>query len=1042
MPPNKQLDTGTGGFPLDDGKLHTYDVGVDDSTSVSLASQAWSPGSISVDDTEHDLPKPTRQTLSSYLSKTTMAKTGPSKLPNSYPIDGASNDQQSVSLTDEKGYPSPVVPSQNTSQFAKGVPSGRSQIATTDNLPLQRGKQSPVGKNSVDGNSLLPTAQDDQGPVAKYTDTILNNRFAAQTNAGNDYRFSSDAKYEDYFVSNRSDGRPQDEQLGKPQFPAKYVSGKSAAASPRVSFGQLAQVGPLLTLRAGIEMKSNSSGVNPNDLEASSILPGTEQLGIERPDVTSLTASDILSDLTSDAINGGQLIDISSKSWGSLNNVLDQYSGISAFGMKLLSIALVVALGVIFSLFFALFLIPSRPKLGNASSLELPYDEAGRRYYGSYLGRTGAAASFTVSGIMKSILSGSFDFWQLIGVAPTVNDRSKCLVRGALLFFGIDGTDWKDALSDALAGAENPGFNVIMARNVSRSFLLISDSLKGITKAFASGITAGIKALLEFVDVLRQSKFIGAINVFCLIGDKVLTGVSDSLREDPSTRGAAGKRISIIDNIPNSPLSNQQKNRLAGASAPRTAWSTYRASDNLITSKTLYTLAIRPGSLQGANPATIEQLNVKDANGKNTLDWGINNPFIETETGRISTDQREKFEAQLDAEYVPFYFHDVRTNEIVSFHAFLSKLSDSYTPSYDSQEAFGRVESIKVYKGTSRKLDFGFTIAALSPNDLHTMWNKINKLTTLVYPQFTAGKYVTSSDGKYTMTLPFSQTIGASPMIRLRIGDLIQSNYSKFDLARLFGYGIPGTKFGDGAELAQVASGNGDVQVDISKELLRLKTSVSEAEFSYSGKLIAVSGGPELQLPDSYVLKYKESSTEADRATYVVSEMNKKSKSFNEQKLAAANQEFGNADAPDKNVLGKSYSLKIADVIPTDDTKDMAVKVVNAQNENYANGMKSFMDDSSNGTGNAVAKSFRTAGGRGLAGFIESMSFEWLDKATWAGLGEPQPAGQRVPKMCEVSISFTPVHDITPGLDVYGTNRAAVYPVLGYNNVASAKATK
>ena len=43
------------------------------------------------------------------------------------------------------------------------------------------------------------------------------------------------------------------------------------------------------------------------------------------------------------------------------------------------------------------------------------------------------------------------------------------------------------------------------------------------------------------------------------------------------------------------------------------------------------------------------------------------------------------------------------------------------------------------------------------------------------------------SGGKFIM--PFSQVIGASPIVRLRIGDVIKSNYSRFALARTFGIG-------------------------------------------------------------------------------------------------------------------------------------------------------------------------------------------------------------------------------------------------------------
>jgi hypothetical protein len=73
---------------------------------------------------------------------------------------------------------------------------------------------------------------------------------------------------------------------------------------------------------------------------------------------------------------------------------------------------------------------------------------------------------------------------------------------------------------------------------------------------------------------------------------------------------------------------------------------------------------------------------------------------------------------------------------------------------------------------------------------------------------------------------------------------------------------------------------------------------------------------------------------------------------------------------------------------------------------------------------NAITKSFESAGGKGLAGFIESMQFDWLNQTTWS-----VDLGRTAPKMCKVTISFSPIHDITPGIDHMGYNRAPVYPV-------------
>ena len=63
--------------------------------------------------------------------------------------------------------------------------------------------------------------------------------------------------------------------------------------------------------------------------------------------------------------------------------------------------------------------------------------------------------------------------------------------------------------------------------------------------------------------------------------------------------------------------------------------------------------------------------------------------------------------------------------------------------------------------------------------------------------------------------------------------------------------------------------------------------------------------------------------------------------------------------------------------------------------------------------------------GRGLAGVITSMQFNWLDAST---LWETK-WGSRAPIACKVTMAFDPIHDISPGLDYYGANRAPNYNV-------------
>jgi hypothetical protein len=74
---------------------------------------------------------------------------------------------------------------------------------------------------------------------------------------------------------------------------------------------------------------------------------------------------------------------------------------------------------------------------------------------------------------------------------------------------------------------------------------------------------------------------------------------------------------------------------------------------------------------------------------------------------------------------------------------------------------------------------------------------------------------------------------------------------------------------------------------------------------------------------------------------------------------------------------------------------------------------------------NAVVRSFESVSGKGLACTIDSLNFAWLDNTTW----ETEIYGSRAPKMCKINLSITPIHDIAPGIDSDGFNRAPVYNV-------------
>ncbi len=140
----------------------------------------------------------------------------------------------------------------------------------------------------------------------------------------------------------------------------------------------------------------------------------------------------------------------------------------------------------------------------------------------------------------------------------------------------------------------------------------------------------------------------------------------------------------------------------------------------------------------------------------------------------------------LEAEYMPFYLHDLRTNEILSFHAFIDTISDSFSPQYSPSSGYGRIDDVQHYIKTTRTINTTFSLVAYNQDDHDLMWYQINKLVSMVYPQWSKG---IKRNKKDRTAFPFTQMPTASPLIRLRVGDVITSNYSKENLARLHVHG-------------------------------------------------------------------------------------------------------------------------------------------------------------------------------------------------------------------------------------------------------------
>ncbi len=461
-------------------------------------------------------------------------------------------------------------------------------------------------------------------------------------------------------------------------------------------------------------------------------------------------------------------------------------------------------------------------------------------------------------------------------------------------------------------------------------------------------------------------------------------------------------------------------------------------------------------------------------------------------------------ENELDAEYCPFYFHDLRTNEIMSFHAFISDLKDSYSVSYAESGGYGRIDKVKIYQDTTRSISLSFTMVATSPKDFDSMWYSFNKLISMIYPQFSMGKPVKAGSKKFVM--PFSQIPTASPVIRLRVGDVIRSNYSRFNLARIFGLSevkpaAPASAGGsDAAEIADApfdisataavdsaaaaaaeadATAAADLETEMTNRFGSEPTSFTDVTRGYLpgdpnwGKAVLSPSSTGYTTYDTdngiqvsaaagaasvaAVVNKHNTNEPPEGATHVTASpftsrpttagivkvfervvvgpgegmaMDQPDDEAHESPHAEYFVQYTNRDDaadPYGPVSEKghfhTYVVTSADLTPITPTIEPTEPVDPAITlEDQITDVVDFFDPDNN----AIVRSFEAAGGRGLAGVITSIDFDWGD-AQWDMSG----IGRRAPTLLNVSIAFSPIHDIVPGLDNNGMMRAINYPVGG-----------
>jgi hypothetical protein len=782
-------------------------------------------------------------------------------------------------------------------------------------------------------------------------------------------------------------------------------------------------------------------------------VPGISRLGLRQP-VSRFSATEVLSSVEPEvgSRGGDSHGDVERRPWlsyGSHNNPFVPFSSVtgdatSAVVGSLLALAVGLMLeGLAHSL---------DAVMPDSGPVSLPGTSEGlverrRARLGSYLPRPPA------SGIGKRLLEvvGQKTTGQLL--VPTTNDYSAAVSQGVQVFFGSRRGEFMIRI------LEQPGFYNGILRMLVRAtldpFIAVANSVAALAHKRIGGRTPAFERqagdvnpvhvgvdptnLLNLLSLVKQSKLLKFMNVIATIGDI-----------DINTRGAGGTREHyptgdlVLDTMERSdgrvainPASLVRKQRLSEIAPP-----------GFVGVSTIGTSTIRSLYLIDDSMALAERR--LQGSSTNAWAWEADPNFVAVDqTGRVPPEEVELIENELEATYMPFYFHDLRTNEIISFHAFLDELDDSFDVEYASSEGMGRIGKVHSYKNTTRSISVAWTVVATNERDFDQMWFKLNKLMMLVHPQYTEGREI-EHEGQ-TFIQPFSQLVGASPLIRLRLGDVLTSNFNKFDLARLHGLGSRNFAVGE-----SVTEPLRDARTNFERTYRQLKEAQENYEFQVGdrftlGESAQISDTPPVGETPGGIVLVRTDRPPVETVTrrgprknrpqvppppvinglfMIVTERSPESKTY------VVKFERPPADVPATATYRVSFQGLQHGLIGVDEpglrTK---AEVQSGVREARPDATAQSTEDvrrffsAQQEQGNPIVKAFESTAGRGLPGFIKSIRVGGWKTAQWA----TQRVGGRAPMMLQLELTFLPVNEINPGIDSYGNMIAPIYSVGKHN---------
>jgi hypothetical protein len=409
---------------------------------------------------------------------------------------------------------------------------------------------------------------------------------------------------------------------------------------------------------------------------------------------------------------------------------------------------------------------------------------------------------------------------------------------------------------------------------------------------------------------------------------------------------------------------------------------------------------------------------------------------------RFSKKLKDQIEKAFNREMAPFYFHDLRTNEMLSFHAFIDNISDSFQPQYSPITGFGRIDDAQHYTKTTRSISVSFSLVTMNEEDFALMWQQINKLVTLVYPQWSDGLPANTGDFKENRSFrfPFTQVPTASPLIRLKVGDLIRSNYTEYDMKKLYSKGIK-NKFNKVFK-KELLVREGEVSFNITKDFDKSKFFYvfnDDSENIYNSDMSTISGDLSMFLNKGLssrgVSDFYLSGSNQENSLEVTNP--KKMYTFKDKFKVKTFISQGNKSFRQKYYIFKIKEINNGNAFLIHENEITSVRqavyknVYDLAEDSDERKLESVFPahlNSDKRINNPYQKAFESTQGLGLAGFITSLSIDTNNQLWETTNVEGRFEGDvSLPMGAKITVQFAPIHDIPPGIDATGVNRAEIY---------------